>query len=398
MNKTKKNNIPIKNFKIQKVEPYDNYSKKIEDIRFTRVKITLMHTGENLNYSIFPKKSVEQAIPTLANTPILGYIKYNEDGSKDFKEHEWEIKINNNSIEEKYIGSAYGVIPEDNNAHFEEIEDEYGVKREYLIVDGIIWNRFDDVISILNRDLYKYQSMEISDNYTGYWNDKGYYVFENFEFNGACFLGDEYLPAMEGANITKFNLNKNNNISQYIKNNLKKYMAQQNDYKNKGGKTMPNNDENKNNELLLIEYANKIAKLEEELKKYSNKENDEKINDLSTKVEQYSKDIEEKDNEIKELSNKIEETELEEKKSIIEEYSEKLLGVEEYENLKKDIEEIKKYSVQETKNTLNRIFGENVFNGNISTKFNKEQENNQANIYFSKNKSENINGRYGDLF
>ncbi len=388
-----KNKTPSLNFKINNIQSY-NEEKTIGDLRFTKVKITLMHTGLNYNYSIFTKKSIEEAIPTLANIPILGYLKYNSDGTKDFKAHEWEIIYTSDKTETKYIGSAYGVIPENNNAHFEKIIDEYGVEREYLIVDGLIWNRYDDVVNILNRDIFKSQSIELSDDYIGKYNDDFQFVFEKFQFNGACFLGEEYEPAMVGANITtKFSKENNDKIIKYVSNNLKQYMA-----KNREGvKQMSNNDKN-NNEDLLKQYSTKIKELEEQLKNYSKKENDEKINNLEGQIENYSKDIENKNNEIISLKGKIEKIELQEKNKIIEEYSEKLNGIEEYDNLKKDETKIKSYSINETKDVLNRIFGENLINGKI-TNFSKNEEDKNANIYFSKeNKDSKNNERYGNFF
>jgi hypothetical protein len=46
-----------------------------EDSRFTKVKIYLMHTGKNLNNSIFNKSVVEDALPSLANIPIVGIFQ-----------------------------------------------------------------------------------------------------------------------------------------------------------------------------------------------------------------------------------------------------------------------------------------------------------------------------------
>ena len=62
---------------------------KVEDVgtadnRFTKVKVWLMHLGENLNRSSFEKSVVDKAIPTLQYIPIMGFIEMNEDNEKDF--------------------------------------------------------------------------------------------------------------------------------------------------------------------------------------------------------------------------------------------------------------------------------------------------------------------------
>ena len=66
----------------QKVQDYE-----ANDTRFTKVKIWLMHLHENLNGSYFSKEVVTEAIPTLANTPILAFIEENSDGEIDFSDH-----------------------------------------------------------------------------------------------------------------------------------------------------------------------------------------------------------------------------------------------------------------------------------------------------------------------
>ena len=49
------------------------------DDRFKKVKIWIAHTGENLNYSIFTKESLEKMSETLPYVPIVGYIEKNEE-------------------------------------------------------------------------------------------------------------------------------------------------------------------------------------------------------------------------------------------------------------------------------------------------------------------------------
>ena len=86
------------------------------DTRFLKIIIDVMHTGENLNYSYFDKNVVDACIDSIKNTPVLGFIKYDEStNEKDFKGHERILARTENGIEEKYLCSAYGVIPESCN-------------------------------------------------------------------------------------------------------------------------------------------------------------------------------------------------------------------------------------------------------------------------------------------
>lgn len=179
-----------------------------DDKRFTKVRITLMHTGLNANQSIFNKDVVEEAIHSLAYIPILGFIEKNSSGEEDFSNHKYILLKDENGLKREYIGAAYGVIlsEDENNAHFEIKDDGTGTEREYLVVDGIMWN-FLKGSKIMNRDVIKDHSMEIyddgEDSYDGYEDDDGNFVFEKFSFRGACILGNDskYQPAMVGSNI-----------------------------------------------------------------------------------------------------------------------------------------------------------------------------------------------------
>lgn len=178
-----------------------NKEYEINDTRFTKVKIWLMHLHENLNGSYFSKEVVNEAIPTLANTPILAYIEDNSDGEIDFSDHRMVLVKKDGEYSIKYLGQAIGVIPSDNNAHFEIRLCDDGIEREFLVCDGLIWNKWDEPIDIFNRDVVKWQSMELHDDYDGYWGNDGLFHFTKFKFFGACVLGKDVLPAMHNATI-----------------------------------------------------------------------------------------------------------------------------------------------------------------------------------------------------
>lgn len=71
----KKRLLPI-TFEINK-----DYS--TSDGRFLDVIIDVLHTGLNLNDTIFEKEIVDENIDTIKNTPILGFIEAKPD--MDFK-------------------------------------------------------------------------------------------------------------------------------------------------------------------------------------------------------------------------------------------------------------------------------------------------------------------------
>lgn len=187
-------NIPVE-FTVKKTY-------EVADTRFVEVSIKLMHTEENYNGSFFSKEIVESAIPSLANTPILAYIEQNSNGEIDYSDHRQILVKEDGELKIKYVGQAIGVIPETNNARFEKITTESGVEREYLIVDGLLWTKWDDPIDIIQRDTSHQQSMEIHQNYQGRFEEDNLFHFTYFQFFGACALSNiDVLPAMEEASI-----------------------------------------------------------------------------------------------------------------------------------------------------------------------------------------------------
>ena len=173
-----------------------NYN--IDDSRFSKVKIWLMHLGENLNGSVFTKGAVEQSIHTLANTPIMGYFNSN---SNDFEGHEIDLIEDENGLRLKNKTVPYGVIPEFNNAQFEDRVADDGVTRTYLTVEGLLWNKWEDAVNVINsKGGLTGQSMEITD-FDGTFTNEGLFEFTRFKFDGACLLGDVVEPAMKNSTV-----------------------------------------------------------------------------------------------------------------------------------------------------------------------------------------------------
>jgi hypothetical protein len=160
-----------------------------------------MHLEENLNGSYFKKSVVENAIHTLANTPILAYIEENANEEEDFSDHRLVLERKNDDIKLSYNGSAIGVIPENNNAHFDKKVCDDGIEREFLVCNGLVWTKWETPLEIFERDLIKGQSMELADQYAGFFNADGYFEFTEFSFFGACCLGEGVMPAMRSSTI-----------------------------------------------------------------------------------------------------------------------------------------------------------------------------------------------------
>ena len=179
----------------EKVQDYSN-----ADTRFIKVKIKMMHLGLNLNNSIFNKEVVDEAIPTLCNTPILAYVEKTSEGDDDFSDHRQELSIENGAIKVTYKCIPFGVIGESCNPRYEKYTAEDGIERTYLVVDGLIWSKIEHA-DIFTRDFIKDASMELTENYSGKFDEHNHFVFTKIEFDGICALGNNVEPAMKGANI-----------------------------------------------------------------------------------------------------------------------------------------------------------------------------------------------------
>lgn len=230
-------------------EKIKDYS--VADTRFTKVKIKMMHLGLNLNNSIFNKEVVDEAIPSLYNTPILAYVEKNDDGVDDFSDHRQELSIEDNQIKITYKCIPFGVISESCNPRYETCVAEDGVERTYLVVDGLVWNKLEHS-DIFSRDVIKDASMELSSNYSGHFDQDNHFVFTKMEFDGICGLGNGVQPAMTGASIeVNFALDE-------IKTKLEQFNAYYNnqpsndvddiDNSEKGGNTLA--EEIKNEEVV----------------------------------------------------------------------------------------------------------------------------------------------------
>lgn len=234
--------FPVTFEKVEEIESADG--------RFTKVKIWLMHLGENFNGSFFDKESVDNAIPTLEYIPIVAFIEDNKSGEKDCSNHRYVITKDEKGIRRKYMGNAYGVIlsSEDNNAHYEERMCDDGEIRTFLVVDGLVWNMFEDSSDIMNRDLIKAQSMELFDDglsVDGYEGDDGLFHFTKFSFRAACILGDDYEPAMINSTIeVQFTMSDFvKNIQSELNDKFNTFTKMVNEKTNQGGiEAMPNTD------------------------------------------------------------------------------------------------------------------------------------------------------------
>ena len=196
-----------------------------DDSRFLAITIDVLHTGLNFNGSIFDKEVVDACAESIKNTPVLGYIALNPDGELDFQGHKYKLIEDENGKRYVYAGSAYGVIPESCNYRWIEKVCSDGICREFFQVDALLWTKFDDAVTIFERDGGKPQSMELElSSITGEEQPAGTPKSTEFKFDGCCLLSstDEKIqPAMiDSEAVAQYTVS---NIAQEIKEKLQEY-------------------------------------------------------------------------------------------------------------------------------------------------------------------------------
>ncbi|MFS0643684.1 hypothetical protein [Siminovitchia sp. 179-K 8D1 HS] len=357
---TDKKNITSIPVIFQKVDTLGN-----DDSRFLKVKIWLMHTGENFNGSYFSKEVVNKYTHTLANTPVLAYIEENSLGEEDFSDHRITLeKDSDGNFNFKYLGAAVGVIPENNNARWEMRVTDHGEEKEYLVVDALLWTKWDDPINIMKSRKKVAQSMELSEDYSGRFDENNVFHFERFSFNGACLLGVDYQPGMDSASA-EIMFTKESNLQEIIQEKLNEYYSL---ISKEGGSKMNKEKENLQEEVET--RHSEPEKQEEEIKTQTDapetsSEVDVDVESKGSKEEEkpLEKDSDEPQEEIKsneedKKANDKEETVLKSDFDKVAE-SHKLLA-EEYSALLEEVETLKAYKRMREENDLKDKFSKQI--------------------------------------
>lgn len=158
---------------------------------FTLAKCYVMSVGKNRKQLDITKEATEDALPTLFNIPVVGHLYQGEDGQWHMGGHDKElIKDENGKYKFKRLTVPFGVVPNQENAHFEEILDKDGVKREYLVADVILWtSRFPELFdAAYNEEILFNESMEV--DFLNVEKTADHYLKINkFQFNALCLLG-----------------------------------------------------------------------------------------------------------------------------------------------------------------------------------------------------------------
>lgn len=163
------------------------------------VHLQACHTLNNLNKTFISEESMNNALSSFANRPILGFI-HEVDGQSEFYTHNMHQDEDGELIYDEY---PVGVIPESNNAQM-VYDAEKGHK--YLEIDGYIYEEYSKAAEILEREEGCSCSVELSIREMSYNAKEKLLNLEDFYFTGVTILGkdeegNEIKPGMSGSEI-----------------------------------------------------------------------------------------------------------------------------------------------------------------------------------------------------
>jgi len=188
---------------------------KVANSEFVAGTALIAYTDKNRNKSDIPEEAFIDAMPSLSLIPVVGHWI---ETKQNFGGHDVTVEWNGNDLVLKDNTIPYGVVRENHNAEFVEIE-ENGVKHKYLKADVILWyGRFPEQVQKVIDDGAN-QSMEVN-VFEVEDGENGYFKINKFEYSALCLLGrdvdesgnkgsDNVEPCFESSSVVvdKFNMN-----------------------------------------------------------------------------------------------------------------------------------------------------------------------------------------------
>ena len=233
------------NAKITPVKPLNS--------EFTLCKCYVMALNKNRNLSYIGKDAADAALPTLFNIPVIGHLYVDNEGKYHMGGHDLTIVQNaEGQLEFKSMCVPYGVVPQQDNIHYEDIEEPNGDVKTYLVADVILWTgRFPELYeAIYSEDIYFGQSMEINvDDHAPLEEDKNYTNILNYTYSALCLLGksdnaDEHVePCFPISRVEPYEFSVDDDKFSELMFQLKEELTHCFDNTGKGGEGMVENIE-----------------------------------------------------------------------------------------------------------------------------------------------------------
>lgn len=173
-----------------------NFTSKIVPIKpvnsqFTLCKCFICALGKNGNKSNISEEAANDAQPTLYNIPVVGHLFIDKDKTTRMGGHDVALqKDEDGNYRFKALTVPFGVVPQQDNVHYEEVTEKDGTVRTYCVADVILWTgRYPELTeAIYNDKVYFAQSMEIYPLKTAKTKD-GYTNIDKYEYSALCLLG-----------------------------------------------------------------------------------------------------------------------------------------------------------------------------------------------------------------
>lgn len=158
--------------------------------------LRVCYPGENRNGSYISKESIERAVPTMYNCPVVCNYDLETDsiGGHDMdlaEDADGRSRIIN-------LTEPVGVIPAGSNWWWERFNG-----KDYFTVEVILWKR-SAAYSKISKDGVVAHSMEIDVDKGKMSN--GLFEIQDFTFTAFCLLGDDHNPCFEGSALELFDV------------------------------------------------------------------------------------------------------------------------------------------------------------------------------------------------
>nr|DAI25479.1 MAG TPA: hypothetical protein [Caudoviricetes sp.] len=168
--------------------------------RFLKLRVNVCHDGENRNKSFITKEALQDALPTIYNTPLLANVAMNQNGELDFGAHDIKIvedAMNEGQFRLQYVEVPVGVFPADvRDACIVEEDDG----RAHMYASAYLWRGYANYAEDIMQKREKSDvSMEILIKAVEFAEEDDVCRIDKFVITGVTLLGADRTPAMEGA-------------------------------------------------------------------------------------------------------------------------------------------------------------------------------------------------------
>ena len=161
--------------------------------------LKVMYLGDNRNNSHFSKAAVEKALPSLHNVPIVCHW---DSEAETIGGHDMTVVSDSSGgLRLKNLTEPCGVVPDHAKFTFQTLSDSNGNVHEYLVIDGVILWKRQDVYHHIVEDLggVVKHSMEITVNKSS-TTPNGLMDITDFEFTALCLL-ETCEPCFQGSEL-----------------------------------------------------------------------------------------------------------------------------------------------------------------------------------------------------